>query len=267
MPETLRVEVDEAGVAVVTLDRPGRRNAWNARMGFELSDAMARCDGDDDIRAVVVTGAGDVFCVGADLEGADQFAGRSGDDDRATPKMVLPWMISKPVVAAINGHAVGVGITYPLTCDLRFVAEEAKVAFAFVRRGALPELASHVLLPRVVGLSTAADLLLSGRTISGREAAELGLASRALPAADVLPAALAWARDVATAAAPVSVAAAKRLLWRGLGETPDAMLEIEEPLFAWFGDQPDVREGITSFLERRPPRWSMRPSRDVPPWS
>jgi enoyl-CoA hydratase/carnithine racemase len=169
----------------------------------------------------------------------------------------------KPVIAAINGHAIGVGITLPMTCDIRYVAEDAKIQFAFVRRGMLPELGSHSIVPKVIGLSRAADVLLTGRVLRGSEAAELGLASKALPADQVLPAALAHAREFRLAA-PVSVALSKRLLWEGLGLTAHEMMKRELPLFGWTTGQPDAREGIVSFLEKREPAWKLCASRDVP---
>ena len=172
----------------------------------------------------------------------------------------------KPVVAAINGHAIGVGLTLAMQCDLRIVAREAKLAFAFVRRGIIPELGSHAILPRVVGFSRAADLLLTGRTFRGEEAAALGVASEALPAEDVVPRAREWARDVAANAAPVSVAIAKRLLWESVTETPAETMAKEKPLLAWIGKQPDAAEGVRSFLERRPPEWKLSASTDLPDW-
>jgi enoyl-CoA hydratase/carnithine racemase len=178
------------------------------------------------------------------------------------PEVLWPFMLRKPVIAAINGHAIGVGITLPLTCDLRFVAEDAKLQFAFVRRGVLPELASHTLLPRVIGFSRAADLLLTGRQFSGREAAELGLASRALPAADVLPAALEKAREFRLAA-PLAVAHSKRLLWQGIALDAPAMMKREGPPFALLGGHADAREGIAHFLEKRPPQWQGRVSKEL----
>jgi enoyl-CoA hydratase/carnithine racemase len=264
--QDIRFEVAD-GVATITLNRPQAMNAWTAVMARELGEALARCDDDDAVRAVVITGAGDrAFCAGADLgRGEATFANRERgqrDERPATPGR-MPHEIDKPVIAAINGHAVGVGITYPMLADLRLVAEDAKIAFAFVRRGVMPELASHVTVARVVGLSRAADLLLTGRTISGREAAAMGLASRALPAAEVLPAAVQIARDIVRHTAPASVAAAKRLLWEGLTTSVPEMLRREGPLFAWFGNQPDAREGVRSFVEKRDPRWSQS-SRDLP---
>jgi len=268
----IRLEVDEQ-VATLTLNRPEHLNAFTGRMGVEWGDALARCDADDAVRAVVITGAGRAFCAGADLSrGKDAFGGEPRAErpraERPRPERepLQPWQVRKPVVAAINGHAIGVGLTLPMQCDVRFVAEDAKLAFAFVRRGVIPELASHVIVARVAGLSRAADLLLSGRTFSGREAAELGLASRALPAAEVLPAARAWAREIALHTAPASVALSKRLLWEGVTDSVPAMLRKEEALFDWVRRQPDAIEGVVSFVEKRPPSWKVRPSQDLPDW-
>ena len=160
----------------------------------DLARAMGAADADETVRAVVVTGAGRAFCAGADLSGGE--GGFAPGDKRAddSPRL-MPHKVRKPVIAAINGHAVGVGITYPMLCDIRIAAEEAKIQFAMVRRGILPELGSHVILPRVVGFSRAAELLLPGKLMTGAEAAEIGVVSRALPAADVLPAALEIARS------------------------------------------------------------------------
>ena len=256
-------------VATITLNRPERMNAWNATMGAELTDAMRACNENDDVRAIVLTGAGRAFCAGADLKrGGETFRGRErgGERRREQPRPqgpAYPFQLDKPVIAALNGHAVGVGLTYPMLCDIRFVAEDAKLQFAFVRRGIIPELASHTIVARVVGLSNAADLLMSGRMIRGKEAAELGLASRALPAPEVLPAAQERAREFLDAA-PVSVAISKRLLWEGITSSVPDMLLREGPLFAWTGSQPDAEEGVVSFLEKRPPEWKLSPNRDKP---
>ncbi len=150
-----------------------------------------------------------------------------------------------------------------MTCDIRVVAEDAKIQFAFVRRGVIPELASHAIVARVAGLSNAADLLLTGRMISGREFAELGLASEALPADEVLPATLERAREFRQTA-PASVAISKRLLWEGLTESLDAVARREMRFLDWTGAQADAREGVSAFLEKREPQWSLRPSRDLP---
>jgi len=261
----------EDGVATITLNRPDKMNAFHFPLGAELARAYARCDEDDAVRAVILTGAGKAFCAGADMGGGaktfdDVEGGKRAADSGARVRRLAAWQVRKPVVAAINGHAVGVGLTLAMQCDLRIVAREAKLAFAFVRRGIIPELGSHAILPRVVGFSRAADLLLSGRTFRGEEAAALGVASEALPAEEVLPRAREWARDVAANAAPVSVAIAKRLLWEGVTETPAETMAKEGPLLAWIGKQPDAIEGVRSFLERRPPEWKLRASSDLPDW-
>ena len=265
--ETILLDVKDE-VATITLNRPERLNAWSTEMAAELSDALTACNERDEVRAVVITGAGRAFCAGADLgKGGDSFT--SSEEEReeqqsALQNEVFPWMIDKPVIAAINGHAVGIGITYSMMCDIRFVAEDAKIQFAFVRRGVIPELASNVTVARVAGLSNAADLLLSGRLILGREAAALGLATQALPADQVLETALERAREIAVNAAPVSVAIAKRLIWEGINTSVAEMKKREDALFAWAGNQVDATEGVDSFLEKRAPEWKLSVARDKP---
>lgn len=244
--------------ALITMNRPDKMNTWNATMAGELSLAMDEANQDDAVRAVVLTGAGRAFCAGADLErGGDTFAGRdAGGAPQAQPKTVHPYHIDKPVIAAINGAAVGVGMTYPMLCDMRIVAEDAKLGFVFTRRGMIPELAAHLLVQRVVGFSKAADLLMSGRIFLGAEAAEMGLASMAVSKDKVVEVAMARA-DEYRLAAPVSVGITKRLLWQGLSLSMSEMLQKEEPLFAWVGNQADAREGVMSFVEKRDPDWKL----------
>lgn len=270
--EAILVEVSDDGIATLTLNRPEAMNAWNGAMSSEFEHAIKQLDKDDGVRVVVLTGAGRAFCAGADLSaGADSF---SPVEDDATPGDEIkkrttyadrfwPHMMRKPVIAAINGHAIGVGITLPMTCDVRFVAENAKIQFAFTRRGMIPELGTHAIVPRVLGLSNAADLMLSGRMFSGTEAAELGVATRALPAEDVLPAALENAKEYLLAA-PASVAIAKRLLWETISPSISDTMERESKLFDWTAGQPDATEGIMSFVEKRAPKWTLRPSKDLP---
>jgi enoyl-CoA hydratase/carnithine racemase len=267
--DTILYEVTDR-VALVTLDRPEVMNAWNPRVADEVSRALAAADENDEVRAVVVTGRGRAFCAGADLTaGSGTFAdgaaaGKKSDPERALSFLgVWPFQIRKPVLAAINGHAIGVGITFAMTCDIRIVAEKAKLQFAFVRRGVIPELCSHLTVARVAGLSNAADLLLTGRFFNGREMAEMGLASRALPAEEVLPAALELAREFGNAS-PVAVAISKKLLWEGLTLTPEQMHRREFPLFRWIATQPDAVEGVQSFLEKRDPEWKLSVNRDLP---
>jgi enoyl-CoA hydratase/carnithine racemase len=256
------------GIATVTLNRPEKLNAMTAHMGAEMGDAMAEADGDDAVRAVVVTGAGKAFCAGADLGGGKDTKG-FGDSWGGVEKQyrrMSPQRVRKPVIAAINGAAVGAGLTWPLQCDIRFVAEDAKLAFAFVRRGVIPELASHGILPRLVGLEAAFDLLVTGRTFLGTEAAELGMARKALPAAEVLPAATAFAREIATHSAPVSAAIAKRLLWEGLNEPLARIGEKEGRLFGYVTRKADAREGVVAFFEKRDPKWNLSVNDDYPDW-
>jgi enoyl-CoA hydratase/carnithine racemase len=256
--DTVQYEVSD-GIATVTLDRPEHLNAWTSRLGAELGDAMATADEDDAVRAVIVTGAGRAFCAGADLSG-----GEFGGGDAPKLRQLWPYEVRKPVIAAINGHAIGVGITYPMLCDVRIVADEAKLQFAFVRRGVIPELASHTIVPRVVGFSVAAELLLSGRQFSGAEAASLGIASRAVPAAEVVATARALATDIATNTAPVAVALSKRLLWQGMSQSVGETMRAENAVFGKVAAQDDAKEGVLSFFERRAPQWSGRPSSDLP---
>jgi enoyl-CoA hydratase/carnithine racemase len=253
------------GVATVTLNRPEKLNAMTAQMGAEMDDAMAEADEDDAVRAVVVTGAGRGFCAGADLGSGGRFAAGWGTVEGQLRRK-LPMEVRKPVIAAINGPAVGAGLTWPMQADIRYVAEDAKLAFAFVRRGVLPELASHVIVARVAGLSNAAELLMSGRTFSGREAVDYGIATRAFPADQVLPEALALAADIATNAAPLSVAISKRLLWEGIGVDLAALRRQEGKLLDFTTSMPDSKEGTMAFLEKRAPVWTGRVSADLPDW-
>ncbi len=261
------LEVD-GPIGVITLNRPEHRNAFSGRMGAEWAAAYRACDADDRIRAVVVTGApaGRAFCAGADLGRREETFGRQ---DRATfsaGAIETPaWRVRKPVIAAVNGHAIGIGLSLALQCDLRIVAADARLAFAHVRRGVLPDASAHWTVLRAVGLARAADLLLSGRTFSGAEAAELGIANQALPADEVLPAALARARDFAEHTAPVSVALSKRILWQAAtGLTPEEVGRLETEAHHVVMGSADSREGVMAFLERRPPVWQGRLGEDWP---
>lgn len=178
---------------------------------------------------------------------------------------VFPPMLRKPVIAAINGDAVGAGITFSLLCDIRVLAREARVGFVFIRRGVIPEMGAHLTLPRIVGLATALDLILTGRLLPADEASDLGLCNQVVPAVDVLPTALALAHELVTNTAPVPAAISKRLLWRDVLTELAGLLDEETELLRWCSQQPDGAEGIASFVERRPPRWTGRPSVDAPP--
>jgi enoyl-CoA hydratase/carnithine racemase len=262
------------GVAVVTLDRPERRNAFTAAMGDSLGRAYAHCDQTDAVRAVVVTGAGDAFCAGADLTPAgDTFAAPAGDDRSTTtsstpftssPVRPTAWDVRKPVIAAMNGHAIGIGMSLAMHCDLRFMATGAKYGFVHNRRGVLPDAHSHWTVPRAIGFAHAADLLLSGRHFTAEEAAHMGLAARALPADEVLDAALTYARDVAVHTAPLSVALSKRLLWHQPSLDAEECDRLETAYHRVLMGRDDAREGVLAFLERRDPTWTLSPTRDWP---
>ena len=263
----LKFEVVE-GVATITLNRPEKMNAFTFTLGDELSNAYARCDADDDIRVVILTGAGSAFCAGADMEGgSDTFSntdGRSKKTEKKSRKASAAFQVRKPVIAAINGHAVGIGLTLALQCDIRIVAWDAKLSFPFVRLGIVPELGSTSILPSTAGMSNALDLMLSGRRFSGEDAVHYGLASEAVDASEVLEKAREWAIDVARNAAPVAVAVTKRLIWEGVDSTPAEASAKERELLSWLGKQPDAAEGVKSFLKRREPEWKLRVSEDLP---
>jgi enoyl-CoA hydratase/carnithine racemase len=252
---TIRFEVAD-GVAVVTLDRPAVRNAFGDGMGEELGDALARCDADDDVRAVVLTGTPPAFCAGADLSaGAATFARRDDGGFSAAAVPVAPWQVRKLVIAAVNGHAVGLGFTLTLQCDIRILAADARYGIVQVRRGVMGDAYAHWTLPRIVGQSAAAEILLTGRTFDGADMRALGVCRQVLPNEQVLPAALDLARDVATYAAPLSVAASKQLLWDSWGLSRPEVEQLETSHHHHLMAHPDAREGVVAFLERRPPHW------------
>ncbi|WP_067535138.1 enoyl-CoA hydratase/isomerase family protein [Nocardia crassostreae] len=254
------LEVDR-GVAVLTLNRPERRNAFTADMGRALGEHYRTLDSDDAVRVIVLTGAPPAFCAGADLSGRDEtFRAADSPGFSASPVHPPAFALRKPVIAAINGHAIGIGLTLALQADIRIMATESDYAVRQVRLGVLPDAMSHWTLPRVAGMAAAAEIMLTGRTFDAARAVQLGLASLALPAAEVLPAALELARDMATHVAPMSAALCKRALWdtarHNLG--PEEVEELETELHRLVMGSPDAAEGVRAFLERRPPRWSAR---------
>jgi enoyl-CoA hydratase/carnithine racemase len=273
MPSTLLYAVDD-GVATITLNRPDRLNAFNATMRSELLDAFDATDADDGVRAVVVTGAGRVFCAGADLEAggatfrsdADVTTGPAPRDTGGEVTLRI-FRSLKPVIAAINGHAVGVGASMTLPMDIRVLAEGAKVGFVFAARGIVPDAAASWFLPRVVGISQALEWCLTGRVFPASEALSGGLVRSLHPTDEVLPAAVALAREIAANTAPVSAVLTRLLLWQMLGaEHPMAAHRIDSRAIYDTGRMADAAEGVTAFLEKRPARWSLRPSRDLPTW-
>jgi enoyl-CoA hydratase/carnithine racemase len=265
--EQIQVEIQDK-VATITLNRPEKLNAYTATMGAELQDAFADLDDNDDARVIVVTGAGRAFCAGADLSsggGTFDRRDRSAQAAATERRAIRPWNMKKPIIAAINGPAVGVGITLPMQWDIRVAAESARIGFVFVRRGVLPEALSTWIVPRLIGVAKANELLMSGRIITAKEALEFGIVSHVWPDADFKAKARELAVDIAHNTAPVSVAITKRLIYGLLGEnSPEAAQERDTKAFNWAGQQPDAYEGVSSFLEKRKPAWKMKPSKDFP---
>ncbi|MGZ6859608.1 MAG: enoyl-CoA hydratase-related protein [Blastococcus sp.] len=260
------------GVATVTLDRPDHRNAFSGTMADELAHAAGQADADDDVRVVLVTGAGRDFCVGADLSGGrDTFNGNRLESrppgllsqtiggvprDRGGVASLAFAALRKPVIAAINGTAVGIGATMTLPMDVRLAAESARFGFPFVRRGILPEAASGWFLPRVVGISQAMEWVATGRIFDAAEALRGGLVSRVLPDDELLPAARALAAEIVDNTSGVAVAATRQLLWSMLGApSPWDSHRLESKALMELGSSPDAAEGVMSFLEKRPPQF------------
>jgi enoyl-CoA hydratase/carnithine racemase len=269
--QEIRYEVAE-GVLTITLDRPDRLNAFTPTMARELIEAFDQADADDAVRAVVVTGAGRGFCAGADLgAGGSTFdwrereAGDSGVPRDGGGQVALRIFASlKPVIAAINGPAVGVGITMTLPMDVRIAASGTKIGFVFAQRGIVPEACSSWFLPRIVGISQAMEWVATGRVFSSEEALAGGLVRSLHEASDVLGAAQALAGEIAESA-PVSVALARRMMWTMLGAAHpmEAHRADSRAMFAR-GQSADAREGIESFLEKRPARFGDRVSDGLP---
>jgi enoyl-CoA hydratase/carnithine racemase len=263
----LRAEVTADGVAILTLDRPDHLNAFTAAMGAELSDALARCDADPAVRVVVLTGAGRAFCAGADLSPGSGPFGAPADPAAFTssPVRPAPFEMATPVIAAVNGHAIGIGMTLALQCDLRVMAADAKWGVVQSRRGVVGDCHAHFTLVRSVGVAKAAEILLTGATFTGVEALRLGVASLVVPAAEVLTTALALASEMATHVAPLSAALSKRILWAAAdGATAASIDELERAAHLALMGRPDAREGAAAFMERRDPVWTAAVPTDLP---
>jgi enoyl-CoA hydratase/carnithine racemase len=263
-------------VATLTLDRPQQLNAFTGTMMNELIDAFDRTDADDAVRAVIVTGRGRGFCAGADLSGGGETFAAGGGGDREGPESVprdggglltLRIFASlKPVIAAINGPAVGVGVTMTLPMDIRLASEDARIGFVFARRGIVPEACSSWFLPRLVGIQQAAEWVYTGRVFSADEALEAGLVRSVHAADDLLPAARALAMEIAENTAPVSVALSRQMLWRMLGAGhPMVAHRVDSRGIAERGRSDDAREGVTAFLEKRPAQFPVKVSAGLPP--
>lgn len=266
----IRLEVSDS-VATITLDRPAQLNAFTTAMGVELIEAFDRCDRDDAVRAIVLTGAGRAFCAGADLSaGAETFVAPEGGEpadfrDGGGEVVLRMFESRKPIIAAINGPAVGVGITMTLAADFRLAVEGARIGFVFNRRGIVPESCSSWFLPRLVSVQKALDWVYSGRLVDAAEAYEAGLFYGLYSPESLLDEALALARRVTEHSAPVSVALSRQMLLRGLGaEHPMIAHRVESRGILHRGASADAAEGVSSFLEKRPARFPDSVARDTP---
>lgn len=276
--ETIAYDVSDR-IATITLNRPDRLNAFTAQMMVDLIDAFDRADADDDVRAVIVTGAGRGFCAGADLErgagtfdnrvrgGAQEIEEHRDGGGRVTLRI---YDMSKPVIAAINGPAVGVGITMTLPMDVRLAVPDAKIGFVFARRGLVPEACSSWFLPRVVGINQALEWVSTGRVFPATEGKEAGLIQHVCSPDELLPKAREIATEIAENTSAISVALSRHLLWKMLGaDHPMEAHKVDSKCIYWLGRSPEVAEGVVSFLEKRPPSFPGKPSKDMPdffPW-
>jgi enoyl-CoA hydratase/carnithine racemase len=271
----VRSEVAD-GVCTLTLNRPDKLNALTSAMLQQLLEALDRADADDAVRAVIVTGSGRAFCAGADLSagGATFDAAARGRSAAAAEHRDSGGLVTlrifdltKPVIAAINGPAVGFGVTMTLAMDVRLASTAARLGFVFTRRGVVPEACSTWFLPRLVGISRAAEWMYTGRVFDAEEARAGGLVSRVLPPAELLPAARALAREIADHTSAVSVALARQMMWKLLGaDHPMAAHRLDSQAMFWTGRSADAYEGVSAFLEKRPATFTLRPSADMPPF-
>ena len=267
MSEDVLFEVNE-GIALITLNRPEAQNTLSAGIIEGLGAAYQRADGDDAVRAVVITGSGRSFCAGADMSGGgDTFDGDAvAMEISSCPLAMQAFEVRKPVIAACNGHAVGAGLGMAMQTDLRVFADEGKYGFLQSRRGVVTDFAMEHLLPRIVGMERALELLMRGQRLTGIEAVEWGLAGRSVPAQSVLETALDIARDMAVNAAPLAMAMHKRLIWQGLDMSYAELAAKETKGLNYSMTKPDAVEGGMAYFERRAPDWSGRVSQDWPAW-
>ena len=276
----VKYEVAE-GILTLTLNQPEKMNAQNAETCLELRDAFDLADNDDSVRVIIVTGAGKAFSAGADLGSAggsphyfmERFEGREDNEPHREEGGMLTLRIydmKKPVIAAINGAAVGIGITMTLPMDIRIAARNARMGFVFTRRGILFDGCASWFLPRVVGISTAADWVLSGKIFPAQEAFERKLISEIVEPEELMPRARQIAAEIVKNTSSISVALCRQLMWKMLAaDHPMEANIIESKSLNWMFGMPDAREGIVSFLEKRPPHFPMKIGSDMPafyPW-
>lgn len=276
--EQISCETD-GPLLILTLNRPDKLNAYTGTMGAEITDAFHRADTDDGIRAIIVTGAGRAFCAGADVSGGAKSFDTSGShgagvfastSQRSGRFVEAIFNCRKPSIAAINGPAVGVGITMTLPMDVRIAARGAKIGFIFARRGLVPEAGSAWFLPKLVGLPQSLRWCLSGRTFDADEALRGGLVSETVEPAELLARAKQIGHEMSDETSPVAIALTRQMLWRFAGAPdPFTLLDIDKPMSIERGAHADVREGVQSFMEKRKPSFPGKVSEDMPsqyPW-
>ncbi len=243
-------------VALITLNRPERLNAWNGDLAKGYFNSLDRAEADPEVKVIVVTGAGRGFCAGADMDVLQGIEQGTSDEERETRDATYALGVGKLVIAAVNGACAGLGFVHAVACDMRFAAAGAKFTTAFSRRGLIAEHGSSWTLPRLVGQANAMDLLVSGRVLLAEEALELGLVNKVFPADQLLEQTMAYATDVAANVAPGSIAVIKNQVYNHPGMAlADAMAESNQFMKESL-KRPDFKEGVSSFLEKRPPEFA-----------
>ena len=271
--ETILYDVADQ-IATITLHRPESMNTYNNQMCEEINQALDLADNDPAVRAVIFTGGGGtkkpVYCAGFDLTGGKPFDFSAEDihetRDTGGKNALRVYAMKKPVIAAINGAAVGIGATMTLPMDIRIVSENAKIGFVFAKRGFVNEACSSWFLPRIVGVSKAVELVMTGRIITAQEAYNIGLATEVVPEGKAYERAVEVAKEIAANCAPVSVALCRQMIYQMAGARwPMTAHKLESVSYHYIGVSPDALEGAASFLEKRPPEWKMNPATDMPP--
>lgn len=267
MNQELQLQISD-GIAIITLNRPHANNTLSNAIIDGLGAAYRRCDKDDDVRVVVLTGAGRAFSTGADMSGGGSTFDGSAQNGpvNSCPLSMQAWEVRKPVIAACNGHAVGAGLGLAMQADMRVFALEGKYGFLQSRRGVVADFAIEYVLPRLVGFERAFELLVRAPRLSGDEAQIWGLAGRAVPATDVLETAMGIARDICANCAPLPVGLHKHLLWRSLSSNLHDIASLESRALNHTMTTPDAIEGGVAFMERRQPQWSASINDDWPDW-
>ncbi len=274
--DTLLYEIED-NVLTITLNRPDKLNAFNNKMRVELIDALDHADADDEVRAIIFTGAGRAYCAGADLSGGGSTFDRDVNEDGGVVNEVHRdggglvslriYECLKPTIAAVNGAAVGVGVTSMLPMDIRIASENARFGFVFSRRGIVPEACSSYFLPRVVGISRAAEWCYTGEVFDAAEALDGGLVRSVVPADELMATARELATKIAANTSALSVTLTRHMLWRTLGAShPMEAHKLDSRGVQYMGASADAKEGVESFLEKRDPVYSLKPSEDLPEW-